>query len=892
MSEIKIELRGFGTNADTSDNVIGELDITSSEDFPLSLTLQNFDIRQFGSRGGSFSKTFDIPATNNNNIVLNNLWKRGYVSSTKNVLGDIPAVIYADNIPIVSGSLKITRINSGKETLSYSCSFLGDNMDWASKIKDLELKDLKFSSSSYTSYPPANPTGYTYANVQGLSGNARDHEQYQLNRDKLHYPLMSLGEGLSNRNQVTDADFVPCVYLKNVWDKIFQAQGYDVESTFCDSDFFKSLIIPFEFENKGEQTNFKYGKIERSDGYIELHSYWPSQTAESTYALGDPTNTNNFGQITAATPSSAVGQKQRFAFFGNDILDDADVPASNSTGNVQQGTSGRNTMVVKNHNGSATVSANITARFYRNSGGNNYGADCAVIGELWIVPDDDDMAFYDALDNGSATAPYNGYERIWAQSQYINESSYYDIELNWTASVQLPDAPTTKVIFTMFFNDSPMSNGGSSHFGWKSGTLEISGATEISIGDDLSDIQFYLPRGKQSDFVSGVAQMFNLQFHTDPLEKKVYIEPYDYFYQRNITNDWTDKIDYSKGISEEFMHEIKSNIIFKYKDASGDGFIERYNKKNMTDWGSYKESNEDGSFLQGDYVVENKFFAPTFNWYEPEYIDQAAGHSLARTPCIPIIHSKYSHLETTNFTNIKRADKAFNIGARVLLTLPVEDGNLSYASSNSDTDLWTGYSYNTSGALNASNAFQFDFCRANFIHFDNARGTDQLIYDGWPGNDAANGESELQKLSIGSYSNSALNIPTGEVFIQPNLSFNDVIYSHEQEDWNGNGSNYAHSSGLYLMNGLFYNFYGRMVEQLKQKPRIKTVYLNLEYTDILTLDFRDLVYLDGIYYRINKIIDYKPHLNQSTKVELMEFFDLGKKNNLGDPMVVGDELNM
>ena len=94
------------------------------------------------------------------------------------------------------------------------------------------------------------------------------------------------------------------------------------------------------------------------------------------------------------------------------------------------------------------------------------------------------------------------------------------------------------------------------------------------------------------------------------------------------------------------------------------------------------------------------------------------------------------------------------------------------------------------------------------------------------------------------------------------------------------------------MNGLFYNFYGRMVEQLKQKPRIKTVYLNLEYTDILRLDFRDLVYLDGIYYRINKIIDYKPHLNESTKVELMEFFDLGKKNNLGDPMVVGDELNM
>ena len=433
MAEIKIELRGFGTNADTSDDVVGELDITSSEDFPLSLTFQNFDIRNFSQRSGSFSKTFDIPATNNNNVVLNNVWKRGYISNTKNILGDIPAVIYADNIPIVSGSLKITRINSGKETTSYSCSFLGDNMDWASKIKDLELKDLKFSSSSYTSYPPANPTGYTYSNVQGISGNARDHEQYQFNRDKLHYPLLSVGEGLSNRNQVTDADFIPCVYLKNVWDKIFQAQGYSVQSTFCDSDFFKSLIIPFEFENKGEQTNFKYGRIEKNDGYTQLHSLFPSQTNESSFALGDPTNTNEWGYI--SSPSSAAGQKQRFAFFGNDLLDDADVPASDSTGNVQQGTSGRNTMVVKNHNGAATVDVNVTARFFRNQHSLSYGAEAEIIGELWIVPDDDDINFYDALANGSATAPYNGYERLWAESRYLNESSHYDVDFNWSATV-------------------------------------------------------------------------------------------------------------------------------------------------------------------------------------------------------------------------------------------------------------------------------------------------------------------------------------------------------------------------------------------------------------------------------------------------------------------------
>ena len=84
-----------------------------------------------------------------------------------------------------------------------------------------------------------------------------------------------------------------------------------------------------------------------------------------------------------------------------------------------------------------------------------------------------------------------------------------------------------------------------------------------------------------------------------------------------------------------------------------------------------------------------------------------------------------------------------------------------------------------------------------------------------------------------------------------------------------------------------------MLEQLKNKPRIKIVYVNLDYTDILRLDFRKLVYMDGIYYRINKISDFKPHKNESTKIELTEFWDLGSSDISGDIMdVYTNGLNM
>ena len=69
--------------------------------------------------------------------------------------------------------------------------------------------------------------------------------------------------------------------------------------------------------------------------------------------------------------------------------------------------------------------------------------------------------------------------------------------------------------------------------------------------------------------------------------------------------------------------------------------------------------------------------------------------------------------------------------------------------------------------------------------------------------------------------------------------------------------------------GLYQTYYQKMIEQAKSNPRIKTVYINLKLSDINNLDLRKLVYIDGYYYRINSIIDYKPNNNEATKVELV-----------------------
>lgn len=868
MAEIRLELR------DDANGILGNVDITSSDNFPLSLTYQNFDVRNFNSRGGSFSKTFKIPATKSNNVLFNHIYKDGNIDS-KNVRADIPATIYADNVPVIRGTLKLTQILKQTEVLEYECNFLGDNMDWASRIKNLELKELTFAKSD--------GSDYIYENVQGVSGNNRDYNQQDSNSDKLLYPLASYGEGVSSRNQVFDGDLSPAMYLKNIWDKIFsdclgtddlgnKIDGYTVESEFCNSTFFKSLIVPFNFEKQSEQVNFKYGKIEKSDNYVDLTQF--AQTNSDSLIVA------HIGWNEYAVSRSSgflvdnTNVLARYPFNGGTITDDANVPASDDTGNVQKGTNGNgnlqgSSLIVKTNSGTHTINFNID---FRCSGEATVVAKIKyrLIGEVWKFDDnfDDDINnFYgavEATESGTNTNP--NIQRVWTSGNVdFEESDDYDRTHNFSDSFDVFGDSEDKYIFTVAVQvidyNNLLNQTSNLDFGWKGGTLEISGNSEIETGEELSDLQYFLPRGKQSDFVSGVAQMFNLQFQTDVASKTVKVEPYDYFYKDfSDAVDWTDKIDYSKSIQDEFIYDIKSELKFKYKDASGDGFLERYNKKNDVDWGAYRELDNQGLFSDGEYVVENKYFSPTFNWYESDYIDQPASHQLSRRPFIPIYHSEVSNLDAA--ANVERADKDFNIGARVLITLPVSAGTRQYLSS--QTGKVTGYSRSSVNEVVTSDIFQKDFVRANFFHLDNAR------------NDADESDDfgNFMKLSIGTYNGNL-------VEIDPNLSFNNILFD-----------NINSTTGEYDMKGLYYSFYSKMVEQLKQRPRIKNVYLRLDKKEIAFLDFQKLVYLDGVYYRINKIIDFKPHLKGSTKVELVEYFDLGVSDNTGQVMNITNKLNL
>ena len=867
MAEIRVELRDF------TDGILGNLDITSSDDFPLSLSFQNFDVRDFNSRSGSFSKTFKIPASKNNNRLFNHIYRDGNIDNN-NVLKNIPSTIYADNIPIITGKLRVTQIYKNTEVLEYECIFLGDNMDWADAIKNLNLDELEFSSTAYSEYPNNDPkTPFSYTDPSSSYGN------YIFNQDQLVYPVLSVGEKDSTAPAVIDSDYVPCVFIKNVWDKIFQEQGYSVTSTFCDSAFFKNLIMPLIFEKPSEYTDFSLGKVSMSAD----ETIYQFDTADYNATIGGSVVDNNFtitraiDDPTITTQSNSDDHKLEFVMSSDTLVDDAPAQGGLDTddyGNAQLGlvhTSDGNfengLVVAAQGSGVFNLTGSLTVEVSFDidpTSGTTNSIDLTGDSELQIyaalkkVGTDDDtddfISIVESPNYGSDSASDTFIIGHSAASGFgIHTSEQFQFQFDEETNLDEGDKVALIVHYVHRRSGSDKDGDYLTRETVKvlSGSfLQIEQTSAFFSGEDIGNIQYLLPKGKQSDFVKGIAQLFNLQFETDPIAKIVYVEPYDYFYNGTASAyNWTDKIDYSKNIKDEFLYELKSNMIFKYKDPSSDALIERYNKKNTVDWGAYEETDATGNLQNGEYKVENAYFSPTFNWYEPSIIYSP---HIARVPLIPMYHTDFTDLVLSSA--VERPEKEFAIGARILL----KGGGL-YSSTNGKRT-WTYVDSDNDPSTGAAVANK-TWNKATFVNYDNLVSTDD------PNDDPAT--NTLSELTISD----------GHQTVDYNLSFADI--RHETV-----------VNGTYTKSGLYSNYYTRMVEQLRNNPRIKVVYINLEKSDIQKLDFRKLVFIDGIYYRINKIIDFKPHHKESTKVELQEFFNLGKSDAPASLYIDAENLRM
>jgi len=860
MSNITIQLLDYVYLSqgviDWSKSVVGELEVSSHADFPLALTFAISDIKNINSRKGSFSKTFKIPATKNNN----QLYKSVYIvnsTNTNNLSNKKPCRILINNLYSIEGLLQLKSIGTSDKPLYYSCVFYGNNVGWATAIDEQLLKDLGINGDGWDNFKGVDKgknitINKTYISSTWSQKNAQIINTSDVNDIPIVFPIVSYGdynpsgeaktiqlletakEYLGQNNNKTGyygfntggfsygtpepvVDWRPCIFVYDVFLAIFREAGYRVISDFMGTEnatdnMFKNLLFAlpnFRYNNAGDryiansfESNFKGGTSLIKDGATNYF--------DIDVTVGSGTPATRYDDVDFADSSG--------------FIPDTDL---NSTGFDSDGVYtfpeyGKYDIVLKN------------------------------FGYWWDNVDDN------SSQHGGILCKYSA---IQVQVATVGEGTYVTIEetaldtelrmfQNTYGSPTEDNRYFENLEFNRYFNKgdkikirlkNTLQHSGGASCGFR---LYLFGGSNITskttaLNDGLYNIGFnpeYAEYGqtfdlknvinkeyKQIDFIKGVAHAFNLQFTTDEASKSVQIEPFNSFYKPfSKAEDWTSKVDRSSVHQDEFIRDaLKRDIVFKYKTDGKDAKVEQrglqYWKEILDEYPYYETlSNE---FESGVSTFENPFFAGTFNGKD---LDTGGSDDPPYNACLWQEKQEGGFISPNDFA---RPDKGYDFLPRLLYWKRYSPANLQVATKKyAVAQLWNGKFKGIFAEQNAPNVLSDIYPQATFINRDDLS-SPVLSY--------------------------------GNVFCR---NFDDVL---------GVYSDYSIGEGLYQ------TYYDLMIDMLKANPRIRKININLKIKDIANLDMRKLIYIDGVYWRISRISDYKPQSNTTTKVELIEWLNLG-----------------
>ena len=214
------------------DNLIDLLNDIST-DFTYSVD----DVKDFGSKNTSFSRTISIPATARNNQIFGFAFE---INMAHEHNMDLPNVntnftasqaakceVYIERIQIFKGVIRILEIVTDKGITEYQCAVFGELGGFITELGNRRLEDLDFSEYNHT---------YNVTEIEDSWDT--------VNGSGYYYPLIDYGNVSSNKDDFSVSAFRPALYVKEYIEKIFEGTTYTLNCDFFNTAFFKTLIIP------------------------------------------------------------------------------------------------------------------------------------------------------------------------------------------------------------------------------------------------------------------------------------------------------------------------------------------------------------------------------------------------------------------------------------------------------------------------------------------------------------------------------------------------------------------------------------------------------------------------------------------------------------------------
>ena len=549
-----------------------EVDYDVNSDFPITFDYQLEEVQDFQRKKSSESLAIKLPATQNNQRVLNSFHNTSVedTSPEKTFRSIRKFTADANGVEIFVGKAIPKRaFRKNGKPLRYELNAFGNNADWLIDLKDVTLYDV------------LKKINFPFTKDQIIDSWAFDGRNEDLPfvfaPVKYAGPLDPVAGDDKNYAVITMKPSIS-KFWTIYW--AFQALGYKIKSDFFDTDFFRRQVLPWTFGNFLSSEGTKYA----------IHQFMAKSDVDRRFDGSMDTFVDLNVKDTPTPP----------CYDNNNTVADGDYTYSNANREMKWK---YNTP----HYGplEVTFSMNI---FY------DYKIDLSSevgVEVHWFL--NGVLKRKDSI--AGRTAPTIG-----------NTSNSEIKNLFFSTTVQDNDEVSAKVFVHLYKTKTATV----ARVILNVQQFQID-YFRIPVGGQVFfDSYLNLQKYKFLDFLRGEVDLWDLTFQTDPVNKEVLIEPsHEYYltsdqtakkqgYFTTNTLDWKDKEDVDFEAVVETYDDNSREFVFKFKDDSNDGALKLVQDRYKITLASGKYV-FDERFKAEKKDFENRFYSATMHYFVDEF---------------------------------------------------------------------------------------------------------------------------------------------------------------------------------------------------------------------------------------------------------------------------------
>lgn len=534
----------------------GFLDVKEGTAFPLNFQIG--DIRDISKRQGNFSKTITLTGSKNNNNLLNHYYDVNIVEGTFNINALTTCAVIQDGIPIMedcsmqlTGVVKTQVTDGYEEQVTYEVLIKDSKADFFTAIANKELTDIDFSDFNHT---------YDAFNVVSRFSNTV--------ANGFKYFLPGSGDATYNTQE-----FKPAIFAKVYLDRIFEDAGFTYSWPALSYDRFDKLFIPYN----GGVDNFDYQDYKVTaektvSATINANNNWAGFTNIGTSNVTAPLTKvtipgpyteiediqNTFNPVTGIYSTPFIISSLNAQHYEYNVIITYQLNLVNTSGGTLYAR--RAPAMIADavyYRPTIAVQAAGSLLVYSNLHINNNPPSVAVansiaapltipVGTTTILSAvaQATLPLSGPLINSGAAAtlgltvqqmPNNGFAQSWA-----------------TVGVAGPVCPSGQVKVQVVVTNIQLTI--------------VPSSTVYAIGGTI-EVNDYVPKKiKQSDFIKGIFNMYNIYAEVDSSQpNKLNLTHRDAYYDAGAEVDWTSKLAKDQEQNLSFLPEITSKkLILTY----------------------------------------------------------------------------------------------------------------------------------------------------------------------------------------------------------------------------------------------------------------------------------------------------------------------------------------